>query len=1109
MQTLLQEISLKLDANVFNKYKDGLTNKYLNDFPVATILEDIKAFEELTNYNKHVFISVSKYLSANNASIRLYSLNEKISLSRSLPIIENFGFSLIDETVNTINTNDGHVIHICDFSIEANGDEIQALNNEHICQGLSDALVATFDELNESDKLNQLVVKSQLNSKQVMLFRAISKYASQTNLPFSYDYINLCLVKHNEISANLFKLFEYKFCPIHNDKNTASDVAFQIKKALTKVASIDEDKILQTILSIVKAMLRTNYFQRDENDRNKEYISFKLESAKVLNLPKPIPLYEIFVYSKSFEAIHLRGGKVARGGLRWSDRPEDFRTEVLGLVKAQIVKNSVIVPTGSKGGFVCKKLPSITNREEYMTEGIRCYKLFISGLLDITDNLIAGKIIKPQNVVCLDGDDPYLVVAADKGTATFSDFANQVSIQYNFWLNDAFASGGSAGYDHKKMGITAKGAWESVKRHFRHLGVNTQQQDFTVIGIGDLMGDVFGNGMLLSKHIKLIAAFNHQHIFLDPNPDTGKSYNERVRMFNLPRSSWEDYDKSIISNGGGIYLRSSKTIKLTKEVQAWLEISETELAPNVLINLILKAKADLLYNGGIGTYIKAQSQSNEEVRDKANDELRVNGNELQVKVVGEGGNLGATQLGRIEYANNGGNIYTDAIDNSAGVDCSDHEVNIKILYSDIMHKTGLSIEERNKELESMTSDISRLVLQDNYLQTQALETARTRALYTSSQHGVLIRKLEEIGLLDRKVEFLPSEQEFVARREKGVGLSAPEMSVLLAYSKISIDQQIKSSGIITRSDFDELLLSYFPKLLQEKYPEYIKSHYLRKEIIATMLSNLIVNRAGITFISRFKDEFNSELELIIQAWWVAYNLLNAEKLFQKAEALDNVIDADAQVSLFIGIEKSVERLCRWLIRYSRSKSITVVNSAELIKNFAPKVAVLEKELDKIIQLEDYPDVAKVEKYFQEKNVPYEVYRLISRRSYIPQIMDIVLISTEHNLALDEVATNYYKFGRVLQIDWLRMNVLRLPRNNKWQILSRSALASDVYGLYRKIMLDAITSYSNEGCFFDNWMARNEAKVEKLNQMFDELQGYQELDLAMISAAIREFANIVN
>ncbi len=1105
MTNILETLKSNLAAEAYGNYALALPEEYLTKYTSAELELDCNLMAGLNSQNNYaITIFDGESTSDHLWQIKLFRLNEMVSLSRGLPIIENFGFKLLDEKPSKVRLANGDMIHICDFGVEVPPMLVNKINDGELQDKLKQAIVAAFTRQIASDSLNKLVLHCGLNARETSLIRAVVKYMVQTNLPFSAGYISDCLKKYAQLSRHLFDLFAAKFCPLHHSAAHAKKLEKQILSELEKVENLAEDQILKAAFSVINAMLRTNYYQTLADGAAKPYISFKLESSQVLNLPKPHPLYEIFVYSLRFEAVHLRGGKVARGGLRWSDRKEDFRTEVLGLVKAQMVKNSVIVPTGSKGGFVCTQLPDPSDREAYMAEGVSCYKQFISGLLDITDNLVNGKIIHPQQVVRLDDADPYLVVAADKGTATFSDYANAMSFSYGFWLGDAFASGGSAGYDHKKMGITAKGAWESVKRHFYHLGLNTQSQDFTVIGIGDLMGDVFGNGMLLSEHIKLIAAFNHLHVFLDPQPDPQISYQERLRMFKLERSSWDDYDRSKISSGGGIYSRASKTIPLSGAVKAWLGITADELAPNELINLILRAKADLLYNGGIGTYIKAELQSNEEVKDKANDCVRVNGKELQVQVFGEGGNLGATQLGRIEFAQSGGNICTDAIDNSAGVDCSDHEVNIKILFADIMHKTGMDIDERNRILESMTDNVSSLVLRDNYLQNLVLRIAGSRARYTLPNHAIFIRKLEKSGELDRKIEFLPSEAEINERMQADIGLTAPEMSVLLAYSKMSLDREILKSTLVNDLDFNDLLMHYFPVYLQENYQDFILSHYLRKEIIANQLANLIVNRAGITFISRFMDEFNSPLEDIIKAWWVSYNLLSAESLYERIEALDNKIDATIQIKLFLGVEKAVERLSRWILRYVKDLS----SARSIIDKFKVHIAALEQHMDKLIKSEEYPDVAEDENLFLMNGVPVELAKLISRLGYLPQVMDIVLLALEYQLDYELVASNYFYAGRILQIDWLRKNVLLLPRGNKWQALARSALLADIFKIYRGAMVQAIQSQAGKPRMAEAWMADNQDKMSKIQAILDELQSYKIVDLAMLSAAIHEYTHIL-
>lgn len=1104
-QLTMSLLKLPNGEKLYNKYVGNLTEDYLIEYSPGKIELDLLMCEELSNNSQYAIQIRQNHERKNMWQIKLLKLGDTVSLSRGLPILENFGVKLQDERPYEIKTEQGDIVYICDFGVEVPADFVDKINDKDLLAKLEIAIVAVFNRKAENDGLNRLVLFSGLEIREVEMMRAITHYITQTTLPFSKTYLADTLYQYPNIAHNLYAYFNARFNIKTHSIEKAKQLHKDIVSELEGVDSLDHDRILKVYLAVIDAMRRTNYYQQGINKESKDYISFKLESAKLSFLPKPLPLYEIFVYSMRFEAIHLRGGRVARGGLRWSDRREDFRTEVLGLVKAQIVKNSVIIPTGSKGGFVCKKLPPITNREAYMNEGINCYKSFIAGLLDITDNLVSGKIVAPKDVVRYDGDDPYLVVAADKGTATFSDYANAVSEEYDFWLGDAFASGGTAGYDHKKMGITAKGAWESAKRHFRHLGIDTQTQEFTVIGIGDMAGDVFGNGMLLSRHIKLLAAFNHQHIFLDPNPNTAASYEERERLFNLPRSSWADYDKNKISAGGGIFERSAKSIILSKEVKKLLDVQVNEMLPTELIHLILQLPADMLYNGGIGTYIKSESESNEQVKDKANDGLRVNGNQLKVKVVVEGGNLGATQLGRIEYAKGGGLIWTDAIDNSAGVDCSDHEVNIKILFAAIMQQTKMTIKERNKILALMTDDVTHLVLRDNYLQTEILSYATARSAELFSINMNFVEKLEKRGDLDREVEYLPGYVETNDRQKSGQGLTMPELSVLLAYSKIVLDREILDSDLVNDPIFDELLVDYFPKLLQDKYAQYIYSHYLRQEIIANQLANLIVNRIGITFVLRFQDEFRTSVSHIARAFWTVYKIVDAERIFAAIEALDNKVSAQVQVELLIRIKKALERMIRWVIRRYKDEKDIYTNLIQ----YKADVAHLMNILPEIVRSKDYPEVLQIEKDLIANFVPSDLVALISRSNYIPQLLDIVIHTRESTHKLDAVAANYFYIGRELRVDWLRKNIIALPENNKWQALTRSALLSDGYYLYSALLQAALNSTDgNDDNFAKTWIKKESAKISQVNAMLEELQSYKTLDLSMLSAVVRELNNII-
>ncbi|MCE2705806.1 MAG: NAD-glutamate dehydrogenase [Proteobacteria bacterium] len=1101
---LMTKFDEKSTESLYNKFANVFSDDYFNNYSTTEIANDIVMINQLSDTNQYA-ISLSKGQGdrKNIWQVKLFRYNEPVSLSRGLPLIENFGVKLLDEQPRKIILGNKDAVYVCDFGVLILEQWAHKLEEPLIEANFKNAVVAAFNREVENDILNKLILTSGLNFHQVVLLRSMTHYIAQTALPFSKQYLKESLTLYPEVARDLFLMFDAKFNIASHDINKVNDFKENIIQELSKVNSIDDDQILKSYLSIIEAMLRTNYYQLDHSGLNKPYISFKLKSEHLDFLPKPKPLYEIFIYSMSFEGVHLRGGKVSRGGIRWSDRKEDFRTEVLGLVKAQIVKNSVIVPTGSKGGFICKKLPLASNRDAYLAEGVACYQSFICGLLDLTDNIVSGKIIIPHGLVRYDDDDPYLVVAADKGTATFSDYANQLSQQYGFWLGDAFASGGSAGYDHKKMGITARGAWESAKRHFRHLGINIQAEDFTVVGIGDMAGDVFGNGMLLSKHIRLVAAFNHQHIFLDPNPDAAESFAERQRLFDLPRSSWSDYDIAKISSGGGVFERSLKTIPLSIAVKALLKVDAEEMTPNNLINQLLKLNVDMLYNGGIGTYIKSSLESNDMAKDKTNDMLRVNGDEIRANVFVEGGNLGATQLGRVEFAKYGGFVCTDAIDNSAGVDCSDHEVNIKILFSDVMHRTSMSTDERNKILESMTQDVGHLVLQDNYLQTQILRYADKRAkeLFTACIN--FMEKLEKCGELDRAIEFLPNSQEILERQRLGTGMTMPELAVILAYSKIRLNKEISASNLVEDKIFNELLVNYFPKYLQTHYRDYIDNHYLRKEIIANQIANLVVNRMGITFVSRFEDELRIGAPQIVRAFWAAYKLLGAEDMIKQVDALDNIISADVQIQMLIRIKKSLERLTRWILRNIKNQDLV----SQLVVNYKDSVTNLLALIPSLLTVNCYSMVKDLEASFIHDKVPESLAALMARSSFFPQLLDVAILAQESNHDLGAVASNYFYIGRVLRIDWLRRSLIALPEHNKWQALSRSSLLADGYMLYSTFIRHAVkyASSYNDLKFASAWIKYESVKVRQINEMLDELQSYKTLDLSMLSAVVRELS----
>ncbi|MCH7930097.1 MAG: NAD-glutamate dehydrogenase, partial [Proteobacteria bacterium] len=874
---------------LFNRYRDAFPAAYRDDETAQTAVADIDKMEGLAGDD--VAMSLYNRIDAPEGTIhfKVYHPGEPVPLSDILPVLENMGLKVIEETPYRVEAAGDKDYWIHDFSmVSRQGVEVDVAG----VRGLfHDAFAKTWSREAEDDGFNALVLSARLTWREVSVLRAYCKYLRQAAITFSDRYMRETLNNHPGLAHSLVELFRARFDPAM-DEDRAERVAGierTIETALDAVASLNEDRTIRRFLNLVQATLRTNYFQPAADGGVKPYISFKLDSQAVDELPPPRPWVEIFVYSPKVEGVHLRGGPVARGGLRWSDRHEDFRTEILGLMKAQMVKNAVIVPVGAKGGFVVKRPPAGGGREALREEGIACYKTLIWGMLDITDNLVAGEVVPPPDVVRHDDDDPYLVVAADKGTAAFSDIANGVAIDYGFWLGDAFASGGSVGYDHKKMGITARGAWESVKRHFRDLGIDTQTTDFTCVGIGDMSGDVFGNGMLLSEHIRLIGAFNHLHVFIDPDPDPAKSHAERQRLFEQPRSTWADYDATLISEGGGVFDRAAKAVAVTPEMKKLLGIERDKVEPDDLIRALLRAPVDLLWNGGIGTYVKASDETDAEVDDKNNDAVRVDGRALRCRVVGEGGNLGFTQRGRIEYALAGGRVNTDAIDNSAGVDCSDHEVNIKILLDAVVAEGDMTAKKRDTLLDRMDDEVGRLVLRNNYQQTQALSVAEAHGVELLDSGRRLMRSLERDIGLDRTIEFLPDEETLDERRKSGIGLTRPELSVLLGYSKMALYDALIDSDLPEDPYLAVDLERYFPEPLRKDFKAAIHRHGLRRQIIATVATNSMVNRVGAAFVNQIAEETGFSADQIARAYTITRDSFRLRPLWEEIEGLDSTV----------------------------------------------------------------------------------------------------------------------------------------------------------------------------------------------------------------------------
>ncbi|WTW95128.1 NAD-glutamate dehydrogenase [Streptomycetaceae bacterium NBC_01309] len=1104
-EALVAECGEEPAADLSRAYATAFTEGYKADFTPRTAVADLRRIEALDPEGGSDFtLNLYQPIGAlpGERRFKIYRTGGPLSLSDVLPILQRMGIEVVDERPYELRRSDGRIAWVYDFGLRHDasldtGDEVKALFQE--------AFAAVWTGKAESDGFNALVLRAGLNWRQAVVLRAYAKYLRQAGSTFSQDYIEDALVGNVHIARLLVNLFEARFSPGHQQAGTelVDGMVEELEGALDQVASLDEDRILRAFVAMVGATLRTNFFQRRSDGDAHEYISLKFDPQRIPDLPAPRPKFEIFVYSPRVEGVHLRFGAVARGGLRWSDRREDFRTEVLGLVKAQMVKNTVIVPVGAKGGFVCKHLPDPqANREAWLAEGISCYKTFISGLLDITDNLVAGEVVPPKDVVRHDADDTYLVVAADKGTATFSDIANEVAGAYGFWLGDAFASGGSAGYDHKGMGITARGAWESVKRHFRELDHDTQTQDFTVVGIGDMSGDVFGNGMLLSEHIRLVAAFDHRHIFLDPEPDAAVSYAERRRLFDLPRSSWADYNPDLISAGGGVFPRSAKSVQITKQVRARLGLADsvTRLAPAELMKAILQAPVDLFWNGGIGTYIKASSESNADVGDKSNDAIRVDGGALRVKVVGEGGNLGCTQLGRVEFALAGGRINTDAIDNSAGVDTSDHEVNIKILLNQVVAAGDMTGKQRNTLLAEMTDEVGRLVLENNYDQNYALSNAVAQAPALLHVHMRYLRKMVRDGQLDRDIEFLPSDRQLRDRQQVGLGLTQPELAVLLAYTKIVLAQDLLASALPDDEYLNGELHRYFPTALQERFGAQVDAHALRREIITTRVVNDLVNLAGISFMFRMREESGASAHEVARAHLAARQIFGADDVLDRIKALDNQVAASVQTRMRLHLRRLVERSTRWMLSNRRE-----IDVAAQIAFFSEGVADVAAHLPKLLRGSDLEWMDGLYKEFTDAGVPHDLATVVAGFSSGYAALDIVEVSRDSGHGVIEVAEVYFDLVDRLPIAMMLDRIIELPRDDRWKSMARASLREDLYAAQAGLTFDVLSSGGPEDTpelRFKAWEERNASVINRARTTLEELQEAETYDLATLSVAMR-------
>ncbi len=1109
MSALVDGVGEEKGNQYFQSYRNAFGASYRETFTSRTAVVDIQHVSTIKNDHD---IAMSLYRnvadSGNFFKFKLYKPNDLLPLSDVIPILENMGLRVIGENPYGLTRTDGKQFWIHDFTLVYTfGDNIDLHASKEQFQ---DAFRAIWFGKAENDSFNRLLLGAKIDWRDVALLRAYARYMKQIRFGFSESFIADSLCKYSDLTSFIVRYFQTRFDLSNKNSEVQTKqlkkMDAQFAEVLDQVESINEDRIFRRYHELIAATLRTNFFQKNSDNELKAYFSFKLSPHEISDMPLPKPMFEIFVYSPRVEGVHLRGGKVARGGLRWSDRAEDFRTEVLGLVKAQQVKNSVIVPVGAKGGFIAKCLPE-GDRDAFLAEGIECYKTFISGLLDITDNLLEGDVIPPEQVLRHDEDDPYLVVAADKGTATFSDISNNIAIERGFWLGDAFASGGSVGYDHKKMGITAKGAWVSVQRHFRERGVDVQNDDFSVIAIGDMAGDVFGNGMLCSKHIQLVAAFNHMHIFIDPNPIDGEAnFNERQRLFEMPRSAWSDYDSELISEGGAIFKRASKSIQISTQMKECFHIQADKLSPNDLITALLKAPVDLIWNGGIGTYVKASTESDNDAGDKANDSLRINGKQLQAKVIGEGGNLGVTQRARIEFAlSKDGASFTDFIDNAAGVDCSDHEVNIKILLNTLVNAGDLTVKQRNGFLEKMTDQVSEQVLMNNYRQTQAIALAYREAKTRTNEYRRLMNELEEQGKLNREMEFLPSEEELDERKTQQQGLTRPELSVLISYIKGDLKELLNEPKISQNEYLAKSIESAFPQALVERFPEALYAHQLRSEIVATQLANEMVNRMGITYVNRMRDSTGADISAIVKAYAAARDVFSMDEIWHQIEALDYKVSTEIQEKMMSSLMRLVRRGSRWFLRNRRRD----INVPEEVERFRERAVEISSHLAELLAGEGKQTWQKYYDQLIKAGVPKELASTVAGTNNMFSALSIIEGAEQTQRSAEDVAATYYKVGCNLDLEWFLEQLNAMPVLSHWQALARETYRDDLDWQQRTLTVSVINTMPDGDikARMEAWLNLSEPMITRWRNMVAELRESQIDDFSVFSVALRELLDL--
>jgi glutamate dehydrogenase len=1073
-----------------NRYARAFTGGYTEAFGTSQATADIAAIEKLTPA-RPVALSVYRIEGDDDPTrfgLKVFSRGAPLSLSYRVPVIENHGLRVVNERTYQIvpsATPAPAPVWLHDMTIEANDGKPIVISTE-FNHRLEASIMAVVGDRAESDGYNALILRTALSWREISAIRALSRYLRQIRAPFSQDYMWETLGKNTAITTSIVSLFLARFDPnlVATDaERSARETAIlaEIEEQLKSVASLDEDRILRLFTNLVLATIRTNLWQIGQDGHPRPVISFKFEARKIEGLPAPRPLYEIFVYSPRVEGIHLRFGKVARGGLRWSDRPQDFRTEILGLVKAQQVKNAVIVPVGAKGGFVPKRLPPPSIRDAWMAEGTESYRIFIRSLLELTDNLDGDTIVPPDNTVRHDGDDPYLVVAADKGTATFSDIANAISAEKGHWLGDAFASGGSQGYDHKKMGITARGAWEAVKRHFRELGTDIQTVPFTAAGVGDMSGDVFGNGMLLSPATRLVAAFDHRDIFIDPSPEPAISHAERLRMFSLPRSSWQDYDKSLISQGGGVFSRSLKAIPLAPEVRVLLDLNKPQATPFEVMTAILKARIDLLWFGGIGTYIRASGESDDQVGDRTNDPIRITGADVRARVIGEGANLGVTQRGRIEAAQKGTKLNTDAIDNSAGVNTSDVEVNLKIALARPERDQRLNESDRNDLLVAMTNEVGTLVLRNNYLQTLALSLAERRGVADNGFLARLMQSLERRGLLDRGVEFLPDDVAIAERTLRGQSFTRPELAVLLAYAKLTLYDDLLASDVPDDPYLARELSQYFPRQVRDKFPDSVESHRLRREIISTNLANAVINRGGPACVVRLIDETDTDVPTIAMAFVAVDESYRLSRLNDAIDALDNRIDGQLQLGLYASVQDLLHSRVVWYVRnVDFSAGLEAV-----ISRFGPSIREIAAGLDNTLPQDMQTARSKHRQELSDAGVPAELAGELADLNVLASAPDIVTVAGRTNRAIGDTAATFFAAETSFRLDSIIGAARGVPANDYFERLAIDRAVDQIAAAERRLVADMLSNGQSGQQAAENWLAAH-PKAIRIRHSVEEI-----------------------